>query len=148
VAVSLSADIRFSYESALLWLPTVLMAVALLAVYWSAYRSRKTVERDLPAWCALALLAFLVTTKVFSTQYVLWLAPFLPFVLPKEWKFFALCASVFVLTALVCPYLYRGLLAQNSFAILVLLLRNVLLLAVFLRLARVLNVSVPKFGKG
>jgi cbb3-type cytochrome oxidase subunit 3 len=147
VAVSLSADIRFPYESALLWLPSVLMAVALLAVYWSAYRSRKTLERDLPAWCALALLAFLVTTKVFSTQYVLWLAPFLPFVLPKEWKFFALCASVFLLTALVCPYLYRSLLAQNPFAIVVLLLRNVVLLAVFFKLARVLNISVPKFGK-
>ena len=131
---ALSVDVRFPLESGVMLLSTALMAAALLAVYWSAYRSGKSVEKELPSWCALALLAFLLTTKVFSVQYVLWLAPFLPFCLPKDRRFFALCAAAFFLSALVCPYLFRALVAQEPLAIAVLLLRNVLLAAVFVRL--------------
>ena len=114
-----------------------LLSAALLAIYVAAWHSRGALEGRLPEWCALAILAFLLTSKVLSPQYLLWLAPFLPFIRVggrvESERFFALCALAVWLTFLIYPYLYIGhkLQMMLSHAVLTVVLRNALLVIAF-----------------
>ena len=73
-----------------------------------------------------ALLAFIVTNKVFSAQYIIWLLPFAPLLRPRQ---AGLAAAVFVLTLIIFPFDYADLLAMRVVPVLLLNLRNVLAVA-------------------
>jgi hypothetical protein len=73
-----------------------------------------------------SVLVLLVTSKVFSIQYVVWLVPFAA-ILPR-WPF-RLAACVVALTMPIHPLLFAGIVAQDAVPILVLNLRNALLVA-------------------
>ncbi|HTK46003.1 MAG TPA: hypothetical protein VL749_11705 [Patescibacteria group bacterium] len=73
-----------------------------------------------------AVLVLLLTNKVFSIQYVVWLIPFAA--LLRGWKFW-LAAAALALTMPIHPFLFLGLVAQEALPILVLNLRNALLVA-------------------
>ena len=73
-----------------------------------------------------AVMVLLVTSKVFSIQYVVWLLPFA--VLLSRWRFW-LAAAVVALTMPIHPFLFAGLIAQEPVPILILNLRNALLVA-------------------
>jgi hypothetical protein len=70
------------------------------------------------------VLVLLLTSKVFSIQYVVWLVPFAA-LLPR-WKFWLAAAAV-ALTMPIHPFLFAGLVAQETLPILVLNLRNAML---------------------
>jgi hypothetical protein len=71
------------------------------------------------------LLAVVVTNKVLSPQYIIWLLPFVPLMGPRKSLFFlAIC----VLTVLGYPLLFPGLIRVDPFAVIVLNVRNALLL--------------------
>jgi hypothetical protein len=69
-------------------------------------------------------MVLLITSKVFSIQYIVWLVPFAA-LLPggKFW----LAAAIVALTMPIHPLLYAGLVRQEALPILVLNLRNALL---------------------
>jgi len=72
------------------------------------------------------VLVLLLTSKVFSIQYVVWLVPFAA--LLPGWKFW-LAAAAIALPMPIHPFLFAGLVAQDALPILVLNLRNALLVA-------------------
>lgn len=69
------------------------------------------------------LLTFVVTNKVFSTQYLIWILPFAPLLRRSQ---VALFIAISVLSTLIYPHLYGRLLNLQGLAILVLNLRNLL----------------------
>lgn len=72
-----------------------------------------------------AMLVLLLTSKVFSIQYVVWLVPFAA--LLRGWAFW-LAAGAVALTIPIHPFLFGDLVAQEALPILVLNLRNALLI--------------------
>ncbi len=73
-----------------------------------------------------SLLLLLITSKVFSIQYVVWLLPFAALLRGRP---FWLAAAVVALTMPIHPFLFSDLIAQRPLPILVLNLRNALLVA-------------------
>jgi uncharacterized membrane protein len=72
----------------------------------------------------LSVLVLLVTSKVYSIQYVVWIVPFIALLRgPRFW----LGAAIVALTMPIHPLLYAGLVQQQALPILVLNLRNALL---------------------
>ena len=74
----------------------------------------------------IAVLLLVLTNKVFSIQYVVWLVPFAA-LLP--WRQFWLAAAAVGLTIPIHPMLYESLVRQDALPILILNLRNGLLVA-------------------
>jgi hypothetical protein len=73
-----------------------------------------------------SLLLLLVTSKVYSIQYVVWIVPFVA--LLRGWQFW-LGVAVVALTMPIHPLLYSDLVQQQALPILVLNLRNALVVA-------------------
>ena len=73
-----------------------------------------------------SLLVLLVTSKVYSIQYVVWIVPFVA--LLRGWQFW-LGATIVALTMPIHPILYADLVRQEPLPILVLNLRNALVVA-------------------
>jgi len=75
---------------------------------------------------AAGVLVLLVTSKVFSIQYVVWIVPFAALLDGRKvW----LAAAIIALTIPIHPLLYDRLVAQDALPVLVLNLRNGLLVA-------------------
>jgi hypothetical protein len=104
-------------------------ALALLA--WP--RARDEAARDgavspatIVTLATAAILVLVLTSKVFSIQYVVWLVPFAALLPGRK---FWLAAAAVALTIPVHPVLYEALVDQEALPILVLNLRNALLAA-------------------
>jgi hypothetical protein len=80
---------------------------------------------------AATIIVLLLTNKVFSAQYVLWMLPF-ACLLPRREA--ALAVGIAVLSILVFPLGYAELAKLHAQAVLVLAARNVLLLVLLVRL--------------
>jgi uncharacterized membrane protein len=101
-----------------------------------------------PAATAVALtfasvLVVLVTSKVFSIQYVVWIVPFAA--LLRGGKFW-LAAAVIALTMPIHPLLYAELVKQQALPILILNLRNGLFLALTAWVLRDLALGAPRIS--
>ena len=93
---------------------TVGMAAALVAVYVRYFRSRHTTE-DLLVACATVVVVYIVFSKVFSPQYLLWLVPLVPLLGGRR----GLRASVLLLvilgvTQILEPYRYAQYFRQST----------------------------------
>lgn len=95
-------------------------------------------------FATISLLVFIVTNKVFSPQYLIWVMPLLTLVRGRQ---FALCIVVFALTVLIFPLCYGDLLAMKPYAIHMLALRNACVIAVLLWLIAGDATSVPVIGR-
>ena len=73
----------------------------------------------------VSLLMLLVTSKVFSIQYIVWLVPLAALLGGRR---FWLAAALVALTMPIHPLLYEDLVAQEALPIVVLNVRNALLL--------------------
>lgn len=120
-------------DAALRWQPLVLILVfgVVYASGLGRFRhefatSGAVADASLAAYATMALLAFIVTNKVFSAQYIIWLLPFAPLLRPRQ---AGLAAAVFVLTLIIFPFDYTDLLAMRVVPVLLLNLRNVLAVA-------------------
>jgi hypothetical protein len=130
----LAVEVRGTLASALLAVLPVLTLLGYGLLAWLGWR-RLHVERDLlgrvsPATVVLlaaaSVVMLLVTSKVFSIQYVVWLVPFAA-LLPRGQ--FWLAAVIVGLTMPIHPLLYDELVGQDALPIVILNLRNGLLLA-------------------
>ncbi|MBE9009595.1 DUF2029 domain-containing protein [Pseudanabaenaceae cyanobacterium LEGE 13415] len=80
-----------------------------------------TVTQTLLICSMLILLTFIVTSKVFSPQYLVWLLPFAPFLRTQQLRIFiAIC----VLTLAIFPFFYDSLIEMQLLGVLLLNLRN------------------------
>ncbi len=120
-------------NAALAWLPwmfvVVLSVVAVSA--WGRFReecaadSGRASAETLAAYIFAALLAFIVTNKVFSPQYIIWLLPFAPLLRPPQALVFL---AIVVMTIILFPFTYDRLLAMQGLPVVVLNLRNLLVI--------------------
>lgn len=80
----------------------VLLVVGLLSTWWLQWRGRI----DLAMACLLTVLMLIVTGKVFSPQYLIWVFSLAAYVGQSNrwWLFF--WAVVGCLTSLIYPYMY------------------------------------------
>lgn len=116
----------------------VLTVLACGVLAWLGWRTvRDEAAADIPAQLGpraetlvnlafASLLVLLVSSKVYSIQYVVWIVPFLALLQgPRFW----LGAAIAALTMPIHPVLYSDLVAQEALPILVLNLRNALVVA-------------------
>jgi len=142
--------------------------VSLLAVYWSLLTILKKEHlKDLPGldglrpshladenafairYCLLSVLVFILTCKVFSPQYIIWLLPLIPLIQQKQqntvWMLFVIAG---VMTFFIYPQYYDGIQDGSLITISVLVIRNLTLIGMaFLLLREPLSQTGPKTSK-
>jgi hypothetical protein len=112
------------------WLPVVFVVlfgavlISGLARFCEEQATGGRVTNDsLVAYAVAALLTFIITNKVFSPQYMIWLLPFAPLLrLRQASVLLAICA----LTIMLFPFNYDHLLHMKLLPVLLLNLRNLL----------------------
>jgi len=125
-----------------------IMVLSLLAVYWSLYRKLQKGQlnrQDQPdravataltfRYCLISVLVFILTSKVFSPQYIIWLLPLIPLIQQKGqniiWILFII---VGVMTFFIFPQYYDGIKDGSLMTISLLVVRNVTLIGMVLLL--------------
>jgi hypothetical protein len=106
-------------------LSSLLLGAGLLYTFWLQWRGKI----DLPMASLMTLLILLVTGKVFSPQYLIWVAPLVAYVGQGNWKWIVSWVSVSFLTLIVFPYMYVSIVYIKSYYP-VILVRDWLLLAI------------------
>jgi uncharacterized membrane protein len=119
------------------WTAAVLLS---LTMFWSWRQFRADItlykavrfETLLIALTAV-LLAFIITNKVFSPQYMIWFLPLVP-LLPR--RHLPLFGVVFVLTGILFPFAFPGLIGGEPWAVALLLARNLFTVGLLMQLLR------------
>ena len=83
-------------------LSTLCLAVGLLYTFWLQWRDKL----DIYTASLLTVLIIIITGKVFSPQYLIWIAPLLAFVGKANWKWLMTWGIVGLLTTWVYPIMY------------------------------------------
>jgi len=81
---------------------TFFLGVGTLFTCWLQWRGKI----DLPMACLFTLLIVIVTGKVFSPQYLIWVAPLIAYVGQARWKWLISWCSVSILTLIIFPFIY------------------------------------------
>jgi hypothetical protein len=130
--------------------PLVMIALVALVLVAGALRfrddvrSRGTVQpASVIAYAAAAILATIVTSKVLSPQFLVWLLPFVP-LLPRSQAWLALAASG--LTLLLLGSNYVGMMEMRPDHVVALNARNVLLVALLVWLVAANRPSLGRRG--
>ena len=112
------------------WLPVAFIVIfgAVLLSGWARFREEpaangRVTNASLMAYSVAALLAFIITNKVFSPQYIIWLLPFAPLLRLRQ---ASLLLAIFALTIVLFPFNYDHLLGMELLPVLLLNLRNLL----------------------
>ncbi|MBX6316144.1 MAG: hypothetical protein IRY99_25020, partial [Isosphaeraceae bacterium] len=105
-------------------------AAALLFVMWRSWRAGPA---ELPRYAAASILAFIVTGKVLSPQYVMWVLPLVAVIEGRtgrkaRWLYLVVCLA----TTAVYPWSFMGLMHLEPLAAVILNLRNALLVALLM----------------
>jgi hypothetical protein len=123
-----SACLKTPWSSTVAALVFPIQMVSLLGVLWRFQRSGM---REPMRYAGAAVLAFMITGKVFSPQFMIWLFPFMAVVggwtgQLVRWLFLLSC----ILTTVLFPWVHFQLMDAEGWAIGLLNLRNILLLGV------------------
>ncbi len=86
-------------------LSTALLVAGLLYTFWLQWRGKI----DIFMSSLLTLLIVVIAGKVFSPQYLIWLAPFVAYVGKCQWKWLVSWGVVAVLTTIIFPFIYVDL---------------------------------------
>ncbi|MGZ3630458.1 MAG: glycosyltransferase 87 family protein [Ktedonobacteraceae bacterium] len=106
-------------------LSVLLLVVGLVFTCWLQWR-RKI---DLPMACLITLLIIMVTGKVFSPQYLIWVTPLVAYVGQAHWRWLVSWGSVSLLTLIIFPFMYVNIVYIQTYYP-VILLRDWLILAI------------------
>ena len=106
-------------------LSTLLLGAGLLYTWWLQWRGKI----DLYMACLLTMLIVLITSKVFSPQYLIWVAPLIALVGESNWKWLVSWGSVAILTTCIFPFIYIDLAHIQAFYA-VILARDLLIVAI------------------
>ncbi len=85
-------------------------------------------HESLTAYCVMVLLVFIMTNKVFSPQYMVWL---LPFAALLKLRHSGLLLIICVLTIIIFPFKYRYIVNIHVLGVLLLNMRNLLVVILF-----------------
>ena len=132
------------------WLTPIMMVLIVLFILWYGsvrYRLEKVDERAfvLSAAIFISLMIFILVGKVLSSQYIIWVIPFLALSLllmkdhKLKWRIFWLSVATVVLTQINFAYTYLvtgGGESISSLSIIMILVRNLMLLAITLLLLK------------
>jgi hypothetical protein len=120
-----SFQLLTSWSAAVATLALPLQAATLLLVIWRFYRSGM---RDGIRFCGAAVVAFVITGKVLSPQYLIWLFPFMTLLEGSIWRRARLVFLVCCLASTaIYPWAFGELLSFTPLTIGILNLRNLLL---------------------
>jgi uncharacterized membrane protein len=113
-------------------LSTYITGVFLLISYWFMYSLTKKGRPNIlqvGTFSLLAVLVTLITSKVLSPQYIIWLVPLLP-LCAGRWRFaiWPIFGVIGILTFYIFPVHYNELIYLESWAVRVLLIRDALLI--------------------
>jgi Glycosyltransferase family 87 len=124
-------------------LSSIVSALALLCLvvglgytFWLQWRGKLTLARA----TLLTLLIVMLTGKVFSPQYMIWVTPFVAIVGKNNWKWLLTWGIICLLTTLIYPFIYN-----HAGHILLVALQPVFYPVVSLRNALVLGVVIALF---
>jgi len=106
-------------------LSDLLLGAGLLYTFWMQWRGKI----DIYMACLLTLLILLVTGKIFSPQYLIWVAPLVAYVGQSNWKWLVSWGLVAILTTIIFPFIYVDLAHITAFYP-VILVRDLLILAI------------------
>ncbi len=116
-------------------LSTLAFIAGLLYTYWLQWRGKL----DIATASLLALLISMITGKIFSPQYLMWVAPFVAYIGKSNWKWLVSWGIVCVVTTCIYPYIYTY--APDSLSVPkvplfypLVLLRGVIILAIIFAL--------------
>jgi uncharacterized membrane protein len=108
-----------------------IMAPALTAVYWLFYKhtgNRHSDNEMIITYSLLAILVFILTNKVFSPQYLIWL---LPFIVLATGRFKNISMLLFIMASLmsifIYPQHYKSLESNTLYTVAMLVMRNAIL---------------------
>jgi uncharacterized membrane protein len=112
------------------WL-TIFSILALgVVIILSFFRFKQEKERSgaisnqsLVAFTLIALLTFILTNKVFSPQYLIWLLPFIPLLKFRQSELFLIISAI---TVILFPFIYALLITAHPVSVFLLNLRNIL----------------------
>lgn len=128
-------EVRGGMTDTLIPVLTVLLVVSLVAVAWFIWRAKGPIYEVL-GWGALALMAVgIVTNKVNSTQFQVWLVAPIAYGLAfspqsRAWrKAAALAVAAALLSQYIFPFRYWNLAAGDTLEVIVLVTRNLLVIA-------------------
>ena len=98
-----SVNITSALNGTISLISTVFMVVALLYTFWLQWRGKL----DIYTASLLTVMIIIITGKVFSPQYLIWLAPLVAFVGEANWKWLVSWGAVGLLTTWVYPNMYN-----------------------------------------
>jgi hypothetical protein len=105
-------------------LSTFLLLAGLIYTCWLQWRGKL----DIYTTSFLALLVLLITGKVFSPQYLMWVIPFVAFVGKGNWKWLLSWGLVCALTTFIFPYMYVHYVYDQDYPVIV--VRDLLILVI------------------
>src|SRR2546421_914023 len=83
-------------------LSSLCFVAGLVYTYWLQLRGKL----DVFSASLLALLISMITGKIFSPQYLMWVAPFIAYIGKSNWKWLVSWGIVCVLTTCIYPFIY------------------------------------------
>jgi hypothetical protein len=134
VAPFSAAEVSGPLASAWLAFLPVLTVLCFAVLAWVGWRRMRAegeafgavAPSTVVAFATASLLVLIVTSKVFSIQYVVWIVPFAALL---DGRRFWLAAVIVALTMPIHPLLYADLVEQEAWPVLILNVRNALVVA-------------------
>jgi Glycosyltransferase family 87 len=128
-----SVNIVSGLDGVVSWTGEVAFALGYAYAIWTQWRGRSALLQTSIA----ILLVFIVTNKVFSPQYLIWIMPLLAYSFPLERFWLLSWITISLLTTIIYPYLYMRtsnalLVAQVPGFIEIVAIRNTLLVSLTL----------------
>jgi hypothetical protein len=97
-----SLNMRASGASILSQLASLAEVVGVLYTFWLVWRRKM----DLASCSLLIVMLLMVTGKVFSPQYIIWVIPLAAYVGGTKWGWVATWAAIGLLTSWIYPFIY------------------------------------------
>ncbi len=117
------------------FLVMIILITAVLVHCFKVGEQRRLDDDDLPRLAGLMILAFIISGKVLSPQYLLWVIPFLVLALEENSRYrkiiWVMTGLLTFLSYLIYPVNYKGLVELDLWPSIILLIRNSLLVGVF-----------------
>ena len=119
---SLSSKVSLLFDACLV--------IGLLYTFWLQWRGKL----DIYSASLMTLLVVMITGKVFSPQYLIWIVPLIAYVGEANWKWLVSWSLAGIVTTIIYPYLYVTYLIYNKHYYPIVLVRDAILLAIMLAL--------------
>jgi len=158
-----SVTVTSAVANLLAQISPLIVLFSLVTAYWLFYRERRestAVKKKfaplnqsdaacIVKYSFLAILVFIITNKVLSSQFIIWLYPLIPLLVGRwrsvTWIIFIITG---VMTYFVYPVYYRAIISGSYLAVGLLFVRNMLLIVLAYLVAAKASERQEKVGNG